>query len=72
MLGVTADVLGLVYPLDIGPKLNVLKTFRRLPGRMYVNLHPVSGGEGGGGGGAFLWKSDFASDDILSDILHSS
>ena len=39
---------------------------------MYVNLHPVSGGGGGGGGGAFLWKSDFASDDILSDILHSS
>ena len=26
----------------------------------------------GVGGGAFLWKSDFASDDILSDILHSS
>ena len=25
-----------------------------------------------GWGGAFLWKSDFASDDILSDILHSS
>ena len=42
-------LLSTVYPVDIGPKLNVHKTFRRRPGRLLnllctFNLRPVSTG----------------------------